>query len=143
MKKIREIPTNWDKSIIQTAQYQEHLRVMVAEKGQKSIALAFTDGKPDYGFTLGDLEYQILRAESKPISPNWGTKHSIWEEGEEVCYAYGILTMRGLLRWDLHSVAEGTWLLPSLTDTGKGIVEAPENDPYQFGDEFMAADQHQ
>lgn len=126
MKKVRDIPADFDVSLIQTAEYQARLKEEVAEAGQTTLALAFTGGQWDHGKPLGELEYQILRQNTKELSPNWAMKHSIWEEGEEVCIAYGVLTLRGLIRWELHTVPEGTWLLPDTTDAGKQVLASKE-----------------
>lgn len=59
----------------------------------------------------------------KSIPDNLDQKHSIWEEGDAVCYSYGILILRGLIRFDLQSGKIGTWLIPVLTEQGKQALD--------------------
>jgi hypothetical protein len=124
MKKVRDIPPEWKEAAdkIQTPEYQEHLRLCVAEVGQEKLAKSFTCGKQDNGLELGELDFQILASCRKPIPTDLDDKHSLWEEGDEVCYSYGILTLRGLIRWTLESGKKGTWLLARLTQAGEEIA---------------------
>lgn len=124
MQKIRDIPTEFQEKVkeLQSPEFQEHLRNLVAEEGQRTLATKFMR-KEDAGDPLSTLDYKLLESCQKPISPDWGTKQTVWEEGDDVCYSYGVLTLRGFIRWNLHTVSEGTWLLPSLTESGTQTLQ--------------------
>lgn len=118
MKKIRELPDGYDPAYCQTPEYQARLRAMVAEPEQRALSKSFMGGRaPETGLIA--LDYETLESCRRPVPDNWGTKHSIWEEGDEACYSFGKLIFLGLIRLDLHTVKEGMWLLPVLTEAGE------------------------
>jgi hypothetical protein len=124
MKKVRDLPDGFSIEQTQTPEYQEHLRACVAEPGQVQLANSFLEGKKDDGFALIELDYQILASCDKSIPANLDEKNSIHEEGEDVCFSYGILTSRGLISWKLQSGKVRSWLVAELTDSGKRVVAA-------------------
>jgi hypothetical protein len=121
VKKVRDIPPEWQEHAakIQTPEYQEHLRSCVEEEGQVRLVKSFLNGQEDTGAGLGTLDYEILASCLKPVPENLDEKHSVWEEGDEVCFHYGVLTQRGLIRWGLESGQKGTWLMARLTYNGE------------------------
>jgi hypothetical protein len=119
VKKVRDIPPEIRMELVQTPAYQTKLRLLVEEVGQVTLGRSFMEGSEDDGAPLGALDREILLSCHKPIPDDFGTKHTIYEEGAEVCRSYGVLTLRGLICWKLHSVEAGTWLLPCLTDAGE------------------------
>ncbi len=125
MKKVRELPAGANLSMSQTPEYQEYLRTCIAEEGQVTLVKAFLDGKEDDGLPLWDLDYEVLRDCLKPLPTNLDnldSKHSIWEEGADVCHSYGKLTQRGLIRWTLQSGKVGSWLMAVLTEQGRAAI---------------------
>lgn len=126
MKKVRDLPPECSPTQTQTSEYQEHLCTLVAEEKQATLAKRFMGDKEDDDLPLAELDYQILADCTKSIPDNLDEKHSIWEEGDEVCYAYGRLTLRGIIRWGLKSGKVGKWLMAELTDEGKRILTEHE-----------------
>jgi hypothetical protein len=100
MKKVRDIPPEYKDpgTWTQTPEYQKHLADCVEEEGQLYLAKSFMNGKEE--------------------------KHTIWEEGEDVCYSYGVLILRGLIRMTLQSGKNKTWLFAVLTEQGKKVLDA-------------------
>jgi hypothetical protein len=121
MKKVRDIPPEWQGLNTQSPEYQEHLQRCIEEEGQTRLVKSFMEGREDKGLPLEELDYQLLLNCRKPIPNNndLDEKPSIWEEGEEVCYSYGMLTLRGLIRWTLQSGKISRWLVPALTVQGE------------------------
>ena len=112
MKKVRDIPTNCNIEQTQTQEYQERLRTLLAEDSQVELANhGFLDGKEDDGHPLNEMDYEILTSCTKPIPDNLDDKHSIYEEGDDVSYSYGILTLRGLIVWKMQSGKWKSWIV--------------------------------
>jgi hypothetical protein len=126
MKKVRDIPPEYKDpgTWTQTPEYQKHLADCVEEEGQLYLAKSFMNGKEDEGLPLFDLDYEVLRSMLKPIPNDLDEKHTIWEEGEDVCYSYGVLILRGLIRMTLQSGKNKTWLFAVLTEQGKKVLDA-------------------
>ncbi|HYX21498.1 MAG TPA: hypothetical protein VFA98_11695 [Thermoanaerobaculia bacterium] len=111
---------------VQSPEYQARMSRLVDEPGQKTLAVQFLAPPDDDGISpLKDLHLNILLKCAKPLSSrNWEANLTLWELGDEVTAAYGLLTARGLLHWRLLvSDAGERWFVGFTTTTGLEVLE--------------------
>lgn len=111
---------------VQSPGYQARMSRLVDEPGQKTLAIQFLAPPDDDGISpLKDLHLSILSKCARPLSSrNWETNLTLWELGDEVTAAHGLLTARGLLHWRLLvSDAGERWFVAFATAAGLEILE--------------------
>ncbi len=113
---LRELPEGFDEQRL-TEEFQERLRAVVSEPGYKTLAYDF-GGRPGND-PLTPMELKTLESCSKPLSPDWESKPTFWERGDECMSAYGTLTYRGLIYWEINN----GWLVPFTTELGNDTLK--------------------
>ena len=117
---MREI-TPEQAASIQTPEARARRHELVAEEGQTTLTREFMGSVEDTGQPLEEVHIDILRKCAKPLSPEWESKPTLWELGDEICSAYGLLTNRRLIRWTIMGAVD-EWLVAEITPDGTATL---------------------
>lgn len=120
---LRELPPGAYEST-QTPEFHARMAADVAELGQRRLALAFLPPEfEDDGAPLTAIHMKVLTKNAGPLDADWETWPSVWQHGDEECFAYGLLTLRQLMQFEVRTYSSGSkCIVAYLTPSGRAAL---------------------
>lgn len=115
---MREIPSEM-LELMKTPEFRAKLERDVAEPLQVQIANGLGGSAGCIVNHLSALERELLAKSDKPLPLDWESKPTLWELGDETSIAYGNLTHRNLIMWEIQEGKEQPWIVATTTEHGK------------------------